>query len=294
MKASNIKYTLFLLVSLSLGTLLNAQEEEPRQLLLDASYFMPADNVPYLKILAREKVGRQFIPQKDIAVNVYIGEETDENLMEKVTTNEKGEARAYIPASAKGLWDSLETFNFIAVSEKTKDFEPETAELEIAKARLQIDTLTEDDTRSIVVKITQLKDGQWEPADEVDIRVLVKRSLGNLLVDTDEDFYTTDSTGTITAEYKRDSLYGDQDGDLMIIARTDDNELFGNIFAAQKVNWGVAPSLENNFHKRSLWAPRFRTPYWLLGLAYLIIGSVWGTMIYLIIQIFKLRKLGKA
>ena len=262
MKHRKIKILLFSFISLILGLSATAQEEEARELLLDIGYFMPADNIPYIKVMAREKVGRQFLPQNNITVNVYLGEEAEGNLMEKVITNYKGEARAYIPVSLKTLWDSLQTANFIAVSEATKDFESVNSELEITKARLEIDTLTEDDIRSVVVKITQLSNGEWIPAEEVDLKVMVQRSLRNLPVSGDDDIYTTDETGTVAAEFLRDSLFGDKEGDLTIIARTEDNDLFGNIFASKIVNWGKAPVITSNFNKRSLWAPRFRTPYW--------------------------------
>lgn len=289
-----LKYIPYFLFSCLLGNVIGAQEEETRELLLNTSYYMPANQVPYLKIVAQEKVGRQFVPQPGINVSVYLGEEAEENLMGKISTNAKGEGRAYIPASLKSIWDSIETMTFISVSEETKIFSPVTTELEITKARLEIDTLNEDDIRSILVKITKLENGEWIPADETDLKVMVKRSLGNLPVSSDEASYTTDSSGTIIAEFLRDSLFGDKDGNLVLLARTDEHELFGNIYAEKKVLWGESPAIQTDFFKRSLWAPRFQTPYWLLGLAYLIIGSVWGTLIYLIFQIIKIRKLGKA
>ena len=93
---------------------------------------------------------------------------------------------------------------------------------------------------------------------------------------------------------KRDSLLGDSHGNLILVAKTENNETYGNIYAEKNVNWGVAPKIENILDKRSLWATRFKTPFWLLGLAYSIIGAVWGTLIYLIFQLIKIRKLGKA
>ena len=92
----------------------------------------------------------------------------------------------------------------------------------------------------------------------------------------------------------RDSLPGDNKGNFIVVDRTEDNDNFGNIFTEKIVPWGITPVIENNFNKRSLWAPRYRTPIWLLALAYSIIGGVWGTLIYLFFQIFKIKRLGKA
>jgi hypothetical protein len=82
----------------------------------------------------------------------------------------------------------------------------------------------------------------------------------------------------VTAEFKRDSLLGDAKGNFILIARTEDNENFGNLFVEKNVNWGAAPVMDDAFNHRSLWATRSKTPIWLLGLAVAIIAGVWGTI----------------
>lgn len=293
MRQSINKYiSLFLLMLLS-AVNLPAQEAEPRELLLDLSYFMTKERIPYLKVRAREKVERQFIPQKNISTSIYIGEESESGLLGKLKTNIKGEANVVIPPSFKTVWDATETLTFIVVSESTEIFESATTELQITKARIEIDTLTEDEIRNVIVKVTELKNGEWLPAADVEVKLSVRRLLGNLPVN-DEGTFTTDEEGIITAEFLRDSLPGDINGDLILIARTEDHETFGNIFTEKIVPWGTPFIQESGFFKkRTLWASQNRSPFWLLGLAYIIIGGVWGTLIYLILQLFKIRKLGR-
>ena len=292
MKLHNYKYILLILL-LTNNSRIFSQDTTARELLLNASYFMPADNIPYVKITAKEKVERKFVPQKDISGGMYFGEVDDANLISKIKTNDKGEAVVYMPPSFKDKWDSAPTLKFIAVSEANKTYASTTSEIEITKARIEIDTSTVDDVKNINVKVSELKNGVWLPASEVELKVAVKRSLSNLPVG-DDDTYTTDSTGTITAEFKRDTLLGDEKGNLMLVARTEDNDTFGNIYSEITVPWGVPPVIDHSFFShRSLWSTRFKTPYWLLALAYSIISAVWGTLIYLFIQIFKVRKIGK-
>jgi hypothetical protein len=78
-----------------------------------------------------------------------------------------------------------------------------------------------------------------------------------------------------------------------LIARTEDHENLGNLFAEKNVNWGVSPILDNSFDQRSLWATSSKTPIWLLVLAYSIIAGVRGTLIYLISQLLKIKKMGR-
>lgn len=269
-----------------------AQDSVAREMILNISYYQPNNNIPYLKVSAKVKVERKFIPLKDIAASIYMGETSESGLLEKIITDKKGESKIFIPASFKSAWDSAASFTFIAVTEAYKEFESITSEIEILKARIEIDTSSDETTKNITVKLSELKKGEWVPAQATDVRIEVKRLLGNLPVGEDET-YTTDSSGMVIAEFIRDSLSGDSKGLITLTARTDESEFYGNISADKIVPWAVVPVFENNFNKRSLWATSFRTPIWLLVLAYSIISGVWGTLIYLVFQLIKIRRLGK-
>ena len=293
MKLLKNKYNLLWVLMLTiLGV--NGQDSVKHELNLKLNYYMPNDKIPYLKVAATEKVERRLIPQNDIAASVYIGEQSDANLLGKIKTDKNGEARVFIPASFKSLWDSSAAMNFSITTEANKIFPSVTTELSITKSKIEIDTATEEGAKKVIVKVMELKDNDWLPAKDVELKIGIRRSLGNVLAG-DEETYTTDSTGMVTADFKRDSLPGDAKGNLVLTAWTEDNESFGNISGEKTVNWGIPTKVDNRFfHQRTLWATRFRTPFWLLGLAYGIIISVWGTLIYLIARIIKIRKIGRA
>jgi len=293
MKLLKNKYWLPVLLLLAFTNKMIAQDSLAHELLLNISFYLPNDKIPYLKLSAKEKVERRFIPQKGISGSVYIGEENEINLLGQVNTNDKGEAIVYIPSSFKSIWDSSSTISFLVISEANKVFQSTKSEVQVTKARVEIDTVSTDGIKSVLAKVTSLNNGQWLPAKDVELKIAVRRSLGDLPVG-DEETYTTDSTGTVTAEYKRDSLLGDTKGNLILVAKTEDHETYGNISVEKQVNWGVAPKFENLLDKRSLWATSSKTPFWLLGLAYSIIGGVWGTLIYLIYLLLRIRKLRKA
>lgn len=296
MKMQKNRNILLLLPLLVLGFAFKAatQESEPRQMILDLRYYMPADKIPYLKISAKEKVDRKFNPLKDITASVYMGEESENGLLGKIKTDSKGESKVYIPASFKSNWDSSGgQFTFIAVSDANKDFESTTSEIGITRARLEMDTISDEESKNINVKISEFKNGEWVPVPEADLRIVIKRLLGNLPVG-EEEVYTSDEDGMVSAIFIRDSLPGDNKGLLTLIARTEDNEMYGNIFEEITVPWGIAVHMDTTFfNHRTLWSTRDRTPIWLLFMAYIIIAGVWGTLIYLFIQLFKTRKLGK-
>jgi hypothetical protein len=266
---------------------------EKKELQLNVSYYQPSNNIPYVLVTTKTKVERKFIGVKDLKVNVYLNEASDSNLLQSFQSDVTGEQRIYIPTSFKRVWDAASSFTFIAVAGANKEFDETKGEVQVAKAKIEIDTSRTEETKNVIVNVKTLQNGKWVPANGVELKIAVKRSLGNLPIG-DEETYTTDSTGSVSAEFKRDSLLGDSKGNFILIARTEDNENFGNLFAEKNVNWGAVPILDNSFYQRSLWATSSRTPIWLLVLAGSIIAGVWGTIIYLISQVIKIRKMGKA
>ena len=286
-----------ILITLSLaGIICVAQDSintEKKELQLNVSYYQPQNNIPYVLVTTKTKVDRKFIGVKDLKVSVYLNDLTDSNLIQSFQSNATGEERIYIPTSFKEVWDAASSFTFIAVAAANKEFDETKGEAQVTKAKIEIDTNRTDETKNVIVNVKQLQNGEWVPAKGVDLKIAVKRSLGNLPIG-DEETYTTDSTGSVTGEFKRDSLLGDHKGNFILIARTEDNENFGNLFAEKNVNWGVTPVIDNSFDQRSLWATRNKTPIWLLGLAVSIIAGVWGTLIYLILQLIRIRKMGRA
>jgi hypothetical protein len=295
MKLLKNKPELLLVVLLSAGINLFAQDStsnEKKELQLNLAYYLPQNNVPYLLVTTKTKVERKFIAVKDLKVKVYLNEATDSNLIQSFQSGEWGEERVYIPTSFKSAWEATSSFTFIAVADANKEFDETQAEAQVTRAKIEIDTNRTDETKNVVVHVKELQNGVWVPANGVELKIAVKRSLGNLPIG-DEETYTTDSTGSVTVEFKRDSLPGDNKGNLILVARTEDNETFGNLFAEKIVNWGVAPVIDDSFNHRSLWATRFKTPVWLLVLAYSIVAGVWGTLIYLVKQLLKIKKMGR-
>ena len=271
----------------------DSTKNEKKELQLNVAYYQPQNNIPYVLVTTKTKIERKFIGVKDLKVNVYLNEVSDSNLLETFQSNITGEERIYIPTSFKRIWDATSSLAFIAIAAANKEFDETKSEAAITKAKIEIDTSRTDEAKLVKVSVKELQNGEWVPANGVELKIAVKRSIGNLPIG-DEESYTTDSTGSVTAEFKRDSLLGNNKGNLILVARTEDNEKFGNLFAEKNVTWGVAPIFDNSFDQRSLWATRSKTPIWLLALAGSIIAGVWGTIIYLILQMIKIRKMGRA
>lgn len=292
-KLHNIKAISGLICCFILATKIFAQDEKP-EVMLNLRHFTENNSLQYLKVQAQLKADNKLQPLKDVAVQLYLDSVSTTNLIGNIKTDEKGTAQTVVPASLKNLWASSPNHKFIAIAKPNPKDEATTAELEITKSKIEIDTLNGDGTRSVTAKVSSYNNGEWFPAKGVEVKIGVERLGGSLKIGDDET-YTTDSLGQVTGEFKLDSLPAtDVTGNIVLVAKVEDNDQFGNLSVEKIVPWGKYYQHVNTFGHRSLFAARFRAPLWLLFMAYSIVAGVWGVIIYLIIQVFRMKKLGVA
>ena len=258
--------------------------------LVTLKYFNEKNSVQYLLLENKLKTGKKTEPLKNKKFHLYLDSVAAVNMIAEITTDGDGRSKSFLPVELKEIWAASSTHKFLAVP-AGKDDEI-AGEIEITKSRLSIDTTSDGAMRSVIVHASKYENSEWIAAPDVEMKVGIQR-LGGILSAGDEETYTTDSAGTVTVELTKDSLPGDQHGNIILVAKVEDNDLYGNLSVEKAVAWGVSgKSEENFFDQRKLWATNFRTPVWLLFLASSIIAGVWGTIIYLVVQIIKIRKIG--
>jgi hypothetical protein len=289
-----IKYFLAPIFLFLIGIRTEAQakpngDSAAKSLLLSVVYVNSNNQLQYLKATAKTKISGKFTLVPGIVVTGYIKEDSPQNLLGKSTTNEKGEAIIYLTPAVKDIWMSSPQQHFIVASDAGMGFSAATGEVDMTKAKLQIDTT---EGRSVVVRLLQLVKGNWVAAKEVDVKLAIRRMGGDLNV-ADAPTYTTDSAGSFSVDFKRDDLPGDEHGNISLVASVDDNDTYGTLSAEKIVPWGVYQPWVSNFDKRSLYARRGRAPIWLDFMAYSIIAVVWGSLIFLLYQLVRIRKLGR-
>jgi hypothetical protein len=129
---------------------------------------------------------------------------------------------------------------------------------------------------------------EGNPVSEVPVNLSVKRLFGNLPIG---DPIATDSTGVATFEFPKD--IPSKNGKLMIFAKIVDDENYMNTEASGEVNWGMVVVSDNsNIEERSISAGRDKAPIYFITVSLLIIGLIWGTLIYAVLQVFKIKRLG--
>ena len=290
MKKYKLFQLLFVVIIALAPSLLMAQDAvEKPTLILSLKYFNDNNKTHHLEVQAKSKIDGKFQMIASVPVQFYIGSVADKSsIIGKGLTNPKGIATVIIPATVKTQWLSTPNQTFVVISTPTKAYGETTGELAITKAKLQIDTA---EGRIINAKLLALVDTTWTPIAGVDVIVGVKR-LGGILNANETPTYSTDSSGAVMAEFKRDSLPGDNKGNLVLTASVIDNDVYGNLTVEMVAPWGKYYPFDSKFDERTLFARRGYSPLWLEILAYAIIVGVWAIIIHLLLQLRKTIKLG--
>jgi hypothetical protein len=258
-------------------------------LVLTPGYVSLNHQTQWLKVSARTKIDGRFRPVPGVLVTFYIKDTSDAHKLGGTVTGAKGEAMVLMPPAARDEWRRASKVNFVVTAAAGASYDSVSANLEIIKARIGIDTA---EGRKVVARLEELKDTGWAAVKRVDVRLAVRRLGGDLNIG-DAPSYTTDSLGMAAGDFKRDSLPGDAAGRLILVASVDDNDSYGSLSAEKAVDWGVHSKYVSHFDERSLFARRGRSPLWLECMAYGIIAAVWGVLLYLLGQVRRLRRMGR-
>jgi len=151
------------------------------------------------------------------------------------------------------------------------------------RAKLEITPIKEDSLLSVQVKLVDLGTGKVIPVKDATIGIFVKRSFLPLKVGEG----TTDENGEATVEFPK-NLPGDAKGNLTIIGRMDENEIYGNLESSAVQPWGVPVSDLSKELPRALWSSH--PPMWMIITFGILMVVVWGHYIIIVYDLFRLRK----
>jgi hypothetical protein len=284
----NIKYTALTFVGAALIAGISFAQVEKNKLILSLGYYNDNNKMQYLKVDTKSKINGKFTPVGGINVKFYISSETPEHLLGSAMTDNNGKASLMIPAAAKSEWDKSPKPAFLAATDSSGSYDAANASFDLTKARIKLDTA---EGKKITAILVEQQGTNWVPVKGVDMKIGIKRLGGDLNV-AETPTVTTDSLGMASADFKLVNLPGDSAGNLVLIARVEDNDTYGSLTTERIVPWGTVTTWVSDYNKRSLFARAHRPPYWLLWMATSITLTVWLVMFYLFFQIRKLKKLG--
>jgi len=230
----------------------------------------------------KAKIKGTFIKLRLLKITFLQITEDAEKVLGFVITD--GNGQAVFNAKADLLQADKEgKLHFKAVFAGNKQMDPADGEVTIKRARLEITPVKEDSVLSVKVKLIDIGTGTEIPVPETTLGIFVQRSFNPLKIGEG----TTDSSGEATVEVPG-NLPGDAKGDITLLAKLDENEIYGNLETAVVQKWGVPVSDKLNELPRALWSDH--PPYWMMITFIILMSTVWGHYLVIIVQLFRLRK----
>lgn len=238
---------------------------------------------------ARSKIDGRYQWMSEVPVGFYLIEGEEEQLLGEAATNERGEA--IFLASADQVSVDFGSVSFRAAVENQDKFEDadKTAEVQLGIMSME---LHEEDNIKTIDLFVGIPDstGELVPLEDVNCQVYVQRLFGKLPVGDPE---TTDEEGRISIAFP-DDIPGDALGHLTIIAGVSEHDVIGSIAVTKDMAWGQA-TLEDDFYtKRALWSARSNSPVSLIIVVNTVLIGVWGAIVFIFLEIYRINKLGKA
>ncbi len=241
-----------------------------------------ADNTIDLKAALKAKVKGSSMKLPLLKVSFLLITDTAEKELGFVITD--GEGRAVLNAKADALATGKEgKLHFKAVFAGNKAMDAAEGEMTIKRARLEITPVKEDSLLTVHVKLVDVGTGTEKPVPETLLGIFVQRSFNPLKIGEG----TTDENGEATVEIPK-NLPGNAKGDITLMAKLDENELYGNLEASVTQQWGVPVSDQLQELPRALWSSH--PPIWMMITFIILMCTVWGHYLVIIIQMFRLRK----
>jgi hypothetical protein len=241
-----------------------------------------ADNSVVLKANFRAKIKGTLTKLSGLNAEFFAIADTAEVKLGESITNKAGLAE-WKAAENTLIRDNTGSLNFKVVFDGNKTIEAVEELLAIKKAKLVMTPVKADSLYTVELKLIDLSTGLEVPVPETNISVYVQRLFSPLKLGEG----TTDENGDVTVEIPG-NLSGDAKGNLTLLARVDENEVYGVVEASSAQQWGSPVSEEFQKMPRALWSSQ--PPMWMLITFIILMATVWGHYIVIIYELFRLRK----
>ena len=265
-----------------------AQDEEAKapgkmEATIQLSYLKKTDQSKEASVNISATDNGKIVMAHNAHINFYLTDGANPVLLKSVVTNMQGKATVDLPEVLP--LDAERYFGIIARIENDSLYADAEEELWHKEAALSLDLQTQDSTKMAVAKLTETDAaGQVQPLVGKDVSFYVQRLFG-IMPAAEEFTATTDEEGVASFVFP-DSIPGDSEGNVTVVARISDDEDYGNLENKTSGKWGVVLAPEMNPFPRALWAPN--APPALIITLCVIFGGIWFTYGYVFNELRKI------
>jgi hypothetical protein len=148
--------------------------------------------------------------------------------------------------------------------------------------------LDENENKTITAKVS---DQNGLPVEELDLYFYVQRTFSELPIG--DVFNTTDENGIVIVDFPND-LPGDSEGDVTIIVKIFESDLYNDTSLEVIKNWGVPVLVDELHEQRSLWAAAANAPITLVLTTTGLILAIWLVNCYIIFVLYEISRIKPA
>ena len=253
---------------------------------LALNYLCGADTVTLTATLGIKK-GDATLALKNAWVELTASNGTICKLLGKAKTDQEG--NAVIKAASSGL--PADKDGMVAFSAKfagNAKYPAAEASFKAKPAKIRLFFSIEDSLRILKVTATEKNEkGEEIAIPKEKVLIYIPRLFSLLKIGE----IALDEQGTGTMEFPKE-IVGDTLGNLMVVAKIEENDKFGFVQGQNIINWGVHKQYyKAEVPSRELWTPI--APLWMIITLIVMLAGVWAHYIYAVYELVMIRRLSK-
>jgi len=287
-KTINYRFVFLIIISgffLSINVQnLYAQETKKNTIRLKADYIKTMNKEIAFNLRASSKVDGSNIDVANIELTVFNEYNDDSVKLGSTITDSEGKSTFVINDLNLIKPDSTGLYNILVSFKGNDAYKRASKSVTYKDATIEAKIITKDSVNYITAT---LKDTATDSvlSDQI-LNVQVQRLFRPLRIGP--EFNSTDESGTIIVPIE-EGIPG-VDGMLTFEVVLKDNDDYGTVKAQVTAALGTPVVDESTFDERTMWSPRNKTPLFLLIVPNLITLGIWGIIIYLILNLVKIKK----
>ncbi|MFC2087389.1 hypothetical protein ACFLSA_04445 [Bacteroidota bacterium] len=197
-------------------------------------------------------------------------------------TNMDGEVEFLIPPKFKLPDDDNGITQFTVQYYGNDSFSSIERDIEVQDLAFNIEPFIKDSVKYVKVSARSVTPDSLYVVSGIQVQLLVDRMFMPLPLESAE----LQEEGTI---FKiPGGIPGDPEGNLKLLAKVEFHDLYQNVIQSKVVNWGIPTRHEIPQSYRALWTQI--APRWMIITLTILLLGVWSHYIYVIIQLFFIKK----
>jgi hypothetical protein len=258
----------------------------PAESRMALNYLCGVDSVILTATLTIKK-GETTLALENALVDFSASNSTVSNFLGKVKTDQEGiamvkVASAALPAAKDGL------IAYAAKYPGNDKYPGAEASFNAKPAKIRLFFSIEDSLRILKVTATQKNEkGEEVAIPKETVLVYIPRLFSLLKIGE----IALDETGTGTLEFPKE-IVGDTLGNLIVLAKIEEHDVFGYVQGKNVINWGVHKQYyKAEVPSRELWTPI--APLWMIITLLVMLAGVWAHYMYAVYELVMIKRLSK-